>query len=135
VLRDAADTVASQNRGRRMNSGADDVQLEFANTQYAVAAARALHDRFRELACKLNLPTPELCTGIHSGEVTRSRDGDLFGETLGLVSVVRRFAGPGEIVLSDSVVDQLGTKIEVEDLGERAVDEVPERLRCWSLRR
>jgi len=134
VFRDAADLVASENQGRLVRTSSDEVWLEFTKSPHAVDAARELQRRFHENASKLNLPTPALCCGIHRGEVTRSRSGDLFGETLTIASQVRGIAEEGQIVVSGSVVDQLGKGIELEDLGDRNLEDLTEPLRCWAVR-
>jgi len=51
-----------------------------------------------------------------------------------IASRVQGIAGVGQIVLSGRVADQLKGGIELEDLGERSLENVPEPVRCWALR-
>ena len=130
----AADRVARENGGRLVKTVADEVLLEFRKPQKAVHAARELQDEFHEAARKLDVPTPELCTGIHYGEVTSAHDGDVFGDTVNIASRLQGIADGGQIVVSGIVVDQLDDVTELEDLGERALKNVPERVRCWAIK-
>jgi class 3 adenylate cyclase len=41
-------------------------------------------------------------------------------------------AEPGQIVVSQAVADQLDG-VELEDLGERSLKNVPEPVRCWAV--
>lgn len=134
VFHEAAGRVAKEHTGRLAKTGADGVCLEFAKSISALQAARALKGRFHEDARRLSLPTPELCSGIHCGEVTRSRDGELFGDAVGIASQVKGVAEAGQIVLTGSVVDQLDDKMDLEDLGEHRIADVSEPLRCWAVR-
>ena len=111
----------------------DDVLLEFEKSPDALDAARNLQDEFHESARKLNLPTPGLRSGIHYGNVERSQDGALLGDTVEIASRVQGIAEVGQIVLSGRVVDQLKDKIELEDLGERSLENVPEPVRFWAV--
>jgi class 3 adenylate cyclase len=132
VFHKAADRVARENSGRLVKTVADEVMLEFKRAQRAVDAARELQDEFHEAARKLDLPTPELSTGTHYGEVVRSDDGDLIGDTVNIASRVQGVAAPGQIVLSQAVADQL-EGVELEDLGEQRLKNVPEPVRCWAV--
>jgi class 3 adenylate cyclase len=134
VFHEAADRVAKEHAGRLSKTETDEVFLEFEKSLYALRAARALKERFHEDARRLSLPTPELCSGIHCGEVTRSRDGELFGDAVGIASGVKGVARAGQIVLTGSVVAQLDDGMDLEDLGEQSIADVPEPLRCWAVR-
>ena len=62
-------------------------------------------------------------------EVAKRTDGDLFGDA---VNIASRLGEPGQIVLSQAVADQL--EKELEDLGERTLKNVPEPVRCWTIK-
>ena len=130
----AADRVARENQGRLVRTVADEVLLEFANPHHAVHAARELQGEFHEAASREALPTPELRAGVHWGYVTRSEDGDLLGDTVNIASRIHGLAGAGQIVLSSAVVDLLGDEVDLEDLGERTLKNVPEPVRCYAVR-
>ena len=134
VLRDSADRVADATKGRLLKSVTDEIWMEFPKGTLAVEAAIALQPRFHENAVKLSLPTPALCTGIHCGEVTRSRTGDVFGDPLAIASMIRRLADAGQIVVSEPVAEQLGRKVELDDLGEISDEDLAEPVSIWAVR-
>ncbi len=101
-----------------------------------MSASQQLSNSFREACEPLGLPEGRLRTGIHSGEVAKCRDGDLFGDAVNIASRLEGMAEPGQIVLSHAAVDQLDLdyEIELEDLGERSLKNVPEPVRCWAIK-
>jgi len=133
VFRDAADRVAEDKQGRLLRTVTDEVWLEFPKSAVAMDAARDLETRFHEYALRLSLPTPRVCSGIHCGEVTRSRAGDLVGDTVSVAALVKGVAEAGQIVVSASVAEQLDRRIQLDELGDRAIN-VPHRLSCWAVR-
>lgn len=133
VFRDAADRVADARRGRHLPTDSDEVWLELPDTRIAMDAAVELESRFHEYAQKLTLPTPGLCSGIHCGEVTRSRKGDLVGDTLPVAALIKSVAEPGQIIVSASVAEQLDSRVQLDELGERVLD-APRPLTCWAVR-
>jgi tetratricopeptide (TPR) repeat protein len=84
------------------------------------------------IGAPLALPEGRLRTGIHFGLVARRRDGDLFGDAVNVASRLGGIAEPGQIVLSQTAGDQLGDEIELDDLGERTLKNVPD-VRCWAI--
>ena len=108
------------------------VLMEFKEAQDAVAALEALSSSFSAALAPLDLPEGELRTGIHFGLVARRRDGDLFGDAVNIASRLEGIAEPGQIVLSQAVADQLDG-VELEDLGEQSLKNVPEPVRCWAV--
>ncbi len=132
VFHKAADRVARENRGRLVKTVADEVVLEFKDVQNAVMAASDLLDEFHESAEKLDMPTPELRTGVHFGEVTRAQDGDLFGDTVNIASRLQGIAEPGQIVLSAAVAEQV-SDFELEPLGPQELKNVTEPVECYGL--
>jgi adenylate cyclase len=51
-----------------------------------------------------------------------------------LASRLEGIAEPGQIVLSHTAAEHLGDEIELEDLGERALKNVDQPVRCWAIR-
>ncbi len=133
VFRDAADRVAEDKQGRLLKTVTAEVWLEFPNSAVAMDAARDLETRFQEYARRLSLPTPRVCSGIHCAEVTRSRTGDLVGDTLPVAALVKGVAEAGQIVVSASVAEQLDRRIQLDELGDRVLD-LPRPLSCWAVR-
>jgi len=134
VFHRMTDRVAREHHGRLVKSVADEVVLEFQNARDAVRAASELEEEIREEADKADLPTPELRTGIHCGEVTRSPDGDLFGDTVNIASKIHTSTEPGQIVLSEVVWEQLKEgDFAFEPLGPRSLKNVAEAVECYRL--
>ncbi len=79
------------------------------------------------------MPEGQPRVGIHFGEVAKRRDGDLFGDAVNIVSRLEGESEPGQIVVSQTVADQL-EGVELEDLGERSLKNVPEPVRCWAVK-
>ena len=116
--------VARVARSRHGGDGADHSSL----------TCPELEDEFHEGARKLDLPLPELRTGIHFGEVTRSHDGDLFGQAVNIASRLQGVAEPGQIVLSQAIVDKLDPELRLEELGEKSLKNVSESVVCYAVR-
>ncbi|MFC1574724.1 adenylate/guanylate cyclase domain-containing protein [Gemmatimonadota bacterium] len=136
VFHKTVDRNAREHRGRVVKTNADEVMLEFKDPTNAVRAASELRDEFHEAARKLDLPTPDICTGIHVGEVTRSSEGDLFGDAVNIASRVHGVAEPGQVVLSAAVKERLEEgEFELESLGAKELKNVSEAVECFGLRR
>jgi len=134
VLKDTADRIGQERQGRLVDTSTDEVCLEFDHAARAVEAALQLQPRFHEGALKLNLPTPDLCCGLHRGEIVRSRAGDVYGDAVDLSEEVKRIADPGLVVVSGTVAEELGTLVTLEDLGDRPLGGSGELLHCWVVR-
>ena len=108
VLRDAADRVANEHRGRvvgvRMD---DDLLFEFKSCAHALDAARHLPSVFDEMSKRLGLPDSELCGAIHHGEVSRWRSGLLVGEAVRVVAGLKELAGSSQLILTEPAVQGL----------------------------
>jgi class 3 adenylate cyclase len=134
VFYKAASHVSRQHRGRLVNTVADEVVFEFKDARDAVAAARDLPIEFLERSGKLDLPTPQLCTGLHYGEVNAAPDGNLFGATMNIASRVRGVAEPGQVVLSAAVKEQLKEgEFEFVSLGAKELKNVADPVECIGL--
>ena len=133
VFHRIARRAAEQAKGRLVKTMGDGVIMEFKDAAKAVAASQQLVASFRDTCEPLGLPEGRLRTGIHFGEVAKRRDGDLFGDTVNIASRLESEAEPGQIVLSQAAADQLDG-VELEDLGEQKLKNVPEPVRCHAVR-
>ena len=133
VFHRAARKVVDQYKGRLVKTMGDGVLMEFKDAPSAVTASQHLASSFGDACETLGLPEGQLRTGIHFGEVAKRRDGDLFGDAVNIASRLESEAEPGQIVVSQVVADQL-EGVELEDLGERSLKNVPEPVRCWAVR-
>jgi adenylate cyclase len=98
TLQRKADAIASSNDGRLVKLLGDGAMLRFPDAERGLEAALAL---VRALWVEGNLPAH---AGVHAGPVIE-RDLDLFGRTVNLASRIADAAGPGEVLVSDAVVE------------------------------
>jgi class 3 adenylate cyclase len=115
-------------RGRTVKALGDGVLATFDGPARAIKCAEALREVAR---AEFGL---ELRAGMHTGEV------DVIGSDIGGLAVhiaarVLGFAGPGELVVSNTVKDLVvGSGIPFEDRGEHELRGVPDRWRLWAVR-
>jgi class 3 adenylate cyclase len=93
-----ADEVARRHAGRLVKLLGDGVMLHFPRPADAVAAAQELRGAMQPAGL------PATHTGIDAGAVIR-RESDVFGRTVNLAARLASAAGPGEILMSDAVVE------------------------------
>jgi adenylate cyclase len=96
-----ATTVAATYDGRLVKQLGDGVMLAFPRVEAALDAARAL------VAAAASAALPPLHVGVSAGPVIE-RDGDYFGRTVNLASRLSSVAGPGEILVNETVAEVVG---------------------------
>jgi len=134
VLRDAAERAAGRCRGRLvLDRLDDDVLIEFAESVDAIQAAQTLGSDFRDIAIRLDLPTPKLCCAIHCGEVTRWRNGLLVGDAVEVAARVRSMASEGQLLLTGDAVAPMRGKIELEPISDDVAAKLPSVGGIWAL--
>ena len=104
-----ADTalIVGRGRGTVVKTTGDGVMATFDGPGRAVAASLALREHARGLGL-------ELRAGLHTGEIERRAD-DISGLAVHLASRVQHLAGPGEVVVSRTIVDlTIGSGLEYE---------------------
>ena len=134
VLRDAGASLAPERGGQLVESLPDALWMEFSRPTDALQAARDLEERFHTHASRLRLPSVPLCSGIHTGAVRKSRSGELYGDALAVAALLEGVANAGQIVISDPVAGELGTRVKLEGLGPLpASDDEAEgaSMSCW----
>ena len=135
ILRDTAERAAEGNKGRMfLDRIDDDILVEFPKGRHALHAAQALRPAFRDLARRLELPVPELRGAIHSGEVTRWRNGILVGDAVEITTRVLSLAGNDQILVTDSAVPMVRFGIDMERLGEPTADDLAAVDEVWAMR-
>ncbi|MEM7415275.1 MAG: hypothetical protein AAF389_07250 [Gemmatimonadota bacterium] len=134
VLRDTGSSLAVTQNGRVLDSIPDELWIEFATPEDALDAARTLQSRFHIQAARLNLPEVPLCSGIHTGQVRKSRTGEMFGEALAVAAMLEGVASAGQIVISDPVAGHFGTRVTLDRLGPQSTEELDEPVGCWVVR-
>ena len=125
--------VLPASEGRLVKSTGDGLLLEFMRVQSAMTAAFAIQ-RASDIA-NLGLPADRrmlLRMGAQVGEVIADEH-DVYGRGVNLAARLTTLAGPGEIVVSAGVRDQLTPILDadVEDLGECFVKHMDKPVRAY----
>ncbi|HEY2870672.1 MAG TPA: adenylate/guanylate cyclase domain-containing protein [Reyranella sp.] len=133
--RSITDELIAQHGGRIFNTAGDSVLAEFASVFSAIECAIEIQ---RELA-KANQPIEEarrlqFRIGINVGDVM-VKDGDIFGDGVNIAARLEGLAKPGGICISRGVRDHIRHKVahKFEDLGEQAVKNIAQPVRCFRL--
>jgi adenylate cyclase len=128
-------TVA-EHRGRMVKLTGDGALVEFASVVNAVHCALAIqHGMAAKNADLADADRFELRIGINLGDIILDED-DIYGDGVNLAARLEALAEPGGICLSSTVVDHLRGKVavELEDLGERRLKNIPEAVRVHRVR-
>jgi adenylate cyclase len=107
----------------------DGVMFYFRKPRDAVLAALAM----TEVVGRHGLPPAHV--GIHAGPVV-FQDGDYFGRTVNLAARIAEYARPGEVLVSQEVVDAAkGGPVTFTEIGPVELKGVPGTLRLYIARR
>jgi len=134
-VREVRSQLLPQFGGRLVKSLGDGLLLEFTTVPDAVATAMRLpalmepHNAGRAADAVLRLRV-----GVHTADVVVD-ELDIYGSGVNLAARLASLAGPGEIVVSPEVRDQLVPDVDavVEDLGECFVKHVDKPLHAFRL--
>jgi class 3 adenylate cyclase len=119
LLADFVQELADTYDGRMVRSLGDGAMVHFPSATSAVAfALTAVRTAERQGLWTLH-------AGVNTGPMLR-RDGDYFGAAVNIASRVADQAGPGEVKVSQAVVDAWagGTTVTFESIGEAALKNV-----------
>jgi len=125
--------VLPAHAGRLVKSLGDGMMLEFASPQPAVQAAFVIQHACEQLNQGV---APErhmlLRIGIHTGQLIADEH-DVYGRSVNLAARLMTLAGPGEIVVSAEVRDQITPVLDadVEDLGDCYLKHVQQPVRAY----
>jgi class 3 adenylate cyclase/TolB-like protein/Tfp pilus assembly protein PilF len=122
--------------GRLVKSLGDGMMLDFPDTRRAVAAAFAIQQACSEVNGGVADPRRRMWVriGAHVGEhLVDARD--VYGHSVNLAARLTTVAGPGEIVVSAEVRDQVTDTLDaqIEDLGDCWLKHVSEPVRVYRL--
>lgn len=125
--------VLPANGGRLVKSMGDGMLIEFAGVPSAMTAAFAIQ-RASDIA-NLGIPAERrllLRMGAQVGELI-SDEHDVYGRGVNLAARLTALAGPGEIVVSADIRDQLTPILDadIEDLGECYVKHIQNPVRAY----
>jgi class 3 adenylate cyclase len=110
-------------RGREVDTAGDGFLATFDGPARAVRCACAIRDAVRAHGI-------EVRAGVHTGEIELRGD-DVAGIAVHVGSRVSALAGPGEVLVSSTVVDLVaGSGLEFRERGEHELKGVP---RKWTL--
>ena len=113
--------------GREIDTAGDGFFATFDGPARAVRCACVLRDAVRDLGI-------EIRAGVHTGEV-EVLDGGLAGVAVHIGQRVLAEASPSEVLVSSTVKDlAVGSGLEFEDRGLRALKGVPEQWRLFAVR-
>jgi adenylate cyclase len=125
--------ILPEYQGRFIKSLGDGMLLDFDDVRSAVSAAFAIQDAsHRSNLARLPERRILLRMGIEVGEVIVDRN-DVYGRGVNRAARLFTLAGPGEIVVSATVRDQITADLDadIEDLGECYLKHVPQPLRAY----
>ena len=113
--------------GRAVKSTGDGLLALFDGPARAVEAACAMRDAAAQLGIEVRV-------GVHTGEIERRGD-DVAGMAVHLAARVEAAAGPGEVLVSRTVVDLVvGSGLEFRDAGEQELNGVPGTWQLFAVR-
>ena len=113
-------------RGREINTTGDGFVASFDGPARAIRCAKAMIEATGKLGMELRV-------GLHTGEC-EVRGDDLGGLAVHIAARVGALAGPGEVLVSRTVVDLVaGSGIEFEDRGEYELKGVPGEWRLFTV--
>lgn len=129
------DELIARHQGRIFSTAGDSVLAEFASVfsavecsvdiQHEIAIANKTLDEDKRLRFRI---------GINVGDVM-VKDGNVFGDGVNIAARLEGLAEPGGICISRGVRDHIRHKLphRFEDLGEQAVKNIAQPVRCFRL--
>jgi class 3 adenylate cyclase len=114
-------------RGTETDTAGDGFYATFDGPARAIRCALEIEQRVRDLGI-------EIRAGLHTGEC-EVIDGKIGGITVSIGARVAAFAGPSEVLVSQTVKDLVaGSGVAFEDAGEHELKGVPDRWRLHRVR-
>jgi class 3 adenylate cyclase len=126
------DRLIASNRGRIFNTAGDSLLADFASAVDAVGCAVAVQDAItKENADRPAGEQMRFRIGIHVGDIMVQGD-NLFGDAINIAARLEALAESGGICISNTVGDQIGTKLPVGfiDLGPQQVKNITQPIRA-----
>ena len=116
----------ARHRGREVHTTGDGFLATFDGPARAIGCATAIRDAVREIGL-------EVRAGLHAGEIELQGD-DIAGIAVHIAARVSALAGPGEIMVSRTVVDLVaGSDLDFDDRGSQVLKGVPGDWQIFSL--
>jgi class 3 adenylate cyclase len=119
------DAELARFRGRQIKTLGDGVMAAFDGPARAVGCASAIRDRVAGLGLSIR-------AGVHTGECEIVGD-DLAGVAVNIAARIAALAGPGEVLVSQTVKDLIyGSGIELDDRGLVELKGLPDSWRLFA---
>jgi adenylate cyclase len=128
---DLGDIVHRESRklgGRAVKWLGDGVMLHFPNPAHGVEAALEMVDG----VVRAGLPPAHV--GLHAGPVI-FQEGDYYGQTVNLAARIAAYARPGQVLVSQAVVDEAGSAAIFGDVGPVRLKGVAGATRLYAAQR
>jgi adenylate cyclase len=128
--------LVRQHRGRVVDTAGDSLLAEFPTAldavRCAVEAQGVLQARNASLAPDRRM---EFRMGVHLGDVA-VEDQRIYGDGVNIAARLEGLAEPGGVCVSGTVYEQVEKKlaVELEDLGERALKNIPRPVHVYGVR-
>src|SRR5882757_7833668 len=124
------DSQIEQHHGRFVNSAGDSVLAEFASVVEAVNCAVGIQTELKaENASLAPERRMEFRIGVNLGDVMVEGE-QIYGDGVNVAARLENLAEPGGICISNTVHDQVSTKLALNyaDLGEQTVKNIANRF-------
>lgn len=134
--RAAIDERVATHRGRIFGTAGDSVIAEFASPVEALECAVDIQQAVQNIAAELPSERQMLFRiGINLGDVLVEGN-DLIGDGVNIADRVRALGDPGQICISSSVYEVVGTRagFAYDDLGKVSVKNIAEPIHAYRLR-
>jgi hypothetical protein len=134
-LRVIADELIASHKGRITGTAGDSILAEFSSVVDALDCAVKIQAGVT-IAGDEQAPEQRMQfrIGVNVGDVM-VKDGDIFGDGVNIAARLEGLAKPGGICISRGVRDHIRHKLphRFEDLGEQAVKNIAQPVRCFRL--
>ncbi len=129
------DNKVSEHHGRVFKLTGDGVMAEFPSVVSAVACAAEIQRGMREQSAKMSVERRiEFRVGVNLGDVIVEGE-DIYGDGVNVASRLEGIAEPGGIVVSQSVRDHVGNRLDLafEDRGEQKLRNIQKPIRVYNV--
>ena len=134
VYRNEITALVGEHRGRVVDSPGDELLAEFPTAQDAMKAGVEIQRVIQ--ARNAGLPEGgrmEFRIGIHLGDVTVEGE-RIYGSGVNIAARLQGLAEPGGVCISDDVLHQVQRKLELEELAEQRLKNIPDPVRVFRAR-
>jgi adenylate cyclase len=130
---DVIEPRVASSGGEVIKSTGDGLLLEFENPVDAVSFALGMQHHLAEMSSDGD-EALQLRMSANVGDIIAERD-DIYGDGVNIASRLQEFAGPGGVVISGTVHDQVKEKLRYQaaDLGFLTLKNIERRIRAFKI--